>query len=167
MADTPTCNGVAAVPQQLGCLLSRCGDGYTNAAAGEECDTDLGAVGDSRDCNGPAAGSQGCKPPRCGDEYVNAAAGEECDTGLAGDTATCIGSAADPAFACQTSRCGDTYVNTAAQEICDDGNASACGTCSADCTSSQTGGDCPLGTGCVSNADCDNSDCRGVCVQAP
>jgi cysteine-rich repeat protein len=103
----------------------------------------------------------------CGDEYTNTAAGEECDTGLDMDTPTCIGFAADPAFACTSSRCGDGYVNTAALEACDDRNTSACGTCSADCSTSQPGGDCPLGTGCASIADCNNSDCRGVCVQAP
>jgi hypothetical protein len=73
-ADTPTCNGAT-------CTASACGDGYTNAAAGEQCDS---AGVDSAACNGAT-----CTLAACGDGHVNAAAGEECESGDLCDSSTC------------------------------------------------------------------------------
>jgi hypothetical protein len=73
-ADTPTCNGAT-------CTASRCGDGYMNTAAGEQCDS---SGVDSDTCNGAT-----CTVVACGDGYVNSAAGEECETGELCDPATC------------------------------------------------------------------------------
>jgi MYXO-CTERM domain-containing protein len=96
--DTATCNS--------NCTLATCGDGYLNAAAGEECESNgIDAV----ECNGSA-----CTVPSCGDGYLNVAAGEACDSG-GDDTADCNGAT------CTAPSCGDGYVNTAAGEECEPG----------------------------------------------
>jgi len=95
--DSATCNGAT-------CTLAACGDGHTNLAAGEECDS-IGL--DATSCNGGT-----CLAPRCGDGYLNVATGETCDEGE-GDTATCI------AMTCQPSSCGDAHVNAVAGEECE------------------------------------------------
>jgi hypothetical protein len=60
-------------------------------------------------------------------------------------------------------QCGDGVVE--GSEVCDDFNADACGTCSFDCSSSQIGGDCPVGSGCGSNDDCLSGLCElNVCA---
>lgn len=94
--DTADCVGAT-------CSASACGDSYTNAAAGEACDT---GGADSETCN-----AMTCAAPACGDGYANAAAGEMCDD--AGDSAACN---AD----CTPAACGDGYLNTMAAEECDD-----------------------------------------------
>ena len=72
------------------CKLSRCGDGYTNTAAGERCDS---SGADTAQCVGST-----CQLSICGDGYVNAAAGEVCDppnspfgSGLPFDNGICDG----------------------------------------------------------------------------
>jgi len=62
--DTPTCDGGD-------CTVPSCGDGYTNAAAGEFCDTS--------GVDSPTCDAGDCSAVACGDSYVNAAAGEVCD----------------------------------------------------------------------------------------
>jgi hypothetical protein len=58
--------------------------------------------------------------------------------------------------------CGDGLVD--APEICDDNNTDSCGTCSADCLTSQAGGDCPPGSGCAAHIDCLSGSCLdGLC----
>jgi len=59
---------------------------------------------------------------------------------------------------CQVARYGDGYVRAGA-ELCDDGNANQCGTCNATCQASMAGGNCPVGVGCLSNADCASNFC--------
>ncbi len=73
-ADTATCNGAT-------CTASVCGDGYMNAAAGEECDS---SGVDSDTCVGST-----CMLTACGDGHVNGAAGEECEDGDLCDPSTC------------------------------------------------------------------------------
>lgn len=104
--DTATCNGAT-------CTAARCGDGYTNAMAGEACDS-TGV--DSTDCVGST-----CARSVCGDGHANAAAGEACDDG--GDSAACN---AD----CLPAMCGDGYLNAAAAEECETGELCDTATCS-------------------------------------
>jgi cysteine-rich repeat protein len=132
------------------CTLSRCGDGYKNTAANEQCDD----AGESKECNfnctlskpddgilnktsGEECDSGGADTaycdadgtlPRCGDGYPNTAAGEECDA--AGESKDCN-------INCKWSRCGDGIVNAHHGEACDDGNKEPCGTCSKDCSEPQ------------------------------
>jgi len=122
--DTETCNKGT-------CTAPACGDGYINAAAGEDCES---ASIDSVDCNGTT-----CKASVCGDEYVNAAAGEACDDGK--DTAACN------AENCQPPTCGDGIVNVAANEDCETGELCDLATCS---YSFSVGGGC---AGCAGGGD--------------
>lgn len=63
--ETPSCN--------RDCTRSRCGDGTTNALAGEACDP--GSERETKECN------YDCTLSQCGDNIVNRAASEECDEG--------------------------------------------------------------------------------------
>jgi hypothetical protein len=102
----------------------RCGDGYVNATAGEDCDT-----GD-RDVNTETCNGVSCKMPKCGDKVFNAEAGEQCDTG--GDSQACNGhSGGNTERHCKIPECGDGYLNASfdpsglemsLREECDDGN---------------------------------------------
>jgi hypothetical protein len=95
--DTATCDA--------DCTAVSCGDGYTNAAAGEQCDT----TSNSASCDAD------CTLPRCGDGYLNPATGEACDQGVQNsDTVPdrCR-------TTCDLPRCGDAVRDTA--EGCDDG----------------------------------------------
>jgi cysteine-rich repeat protein len=117
-ADIANCNGNGAGAAK--CKTSACGDGHTNTAAGETCDTLGGA--DTNGCNGKNAGAVACHGAVCGDGYVNTAAGEECDTLGGADTQTCNGNSAgavSAGVACKLSHCGDGYKNAAAGETCD------------------------------------------------
>jgi cysteine-rich repeat protein len=122
--DSPTCNGRKA-NKGVACHEPKCGDGYVNAEAGEECDEGQTSVGaGSRNCNGTDAGNNKCKKPKCGDGYVNIAAQEECDEGEASrgiGSATCNGTNAGPKQ-CKIPSCGDNYYNSAdIREQCDSG----------------------------------------------
>src|SRR6185436_12683362 len=59
--ESKTCNA--------DCTVSSCGDGVTNATAGEDCD----GAGESADCDAD------CTAAVCGDGIVNATAGEICE----------------------------------------------------------------------------------------
>jgi hypothetical protein len=74
--DSSTCNSNMACPAS--CKISQCGDGYTNAAAGEQCDL-LGGS-DTSTCNGKNAGVVRCRISTCGDGYMNSAAAEQCES---------------------------------------------------------------------------------------
>lgn len=78
--NTFLCNGRKHDESQendanIACTWSECGDGYVNAAAGEECDPGVATLDGQLDwleCNGPAAGPGfACRKTRCGDGYVN------------------------------------------------------------------------------------------------
>ena len=122
--DSPTCNKGT-------CTAPACGDGYTNAAAGEECES---ASVDAPDCNGTT-----CKASVCGDGHANAAAGEACDDGE--DTETCN------LENCQPAMCGDGIVNVAANESCESGELCDLATCT---FSYSVGGGC---AGCAGGGD--------------
>jgi hypothetical protein len=85
-----------------------CGDGSTDALAGEACDT---SGMDMAGCNGLT-----CQLSTCGDGYVNAQL-ENCESNGV-DTPTCNG--ASGAARCLTPTCGDTHVNAATGEVCDE-----------------------------------------------
>jgi hypothetical protein len=119
--DSAFCN-MAAVAGVHRCQIARCGDGYANTAAGEQCDDG----GETAACNA------NCTHAACGDGVVNGAAGEVCDTGGTGDSASCNMASGAGARRCQIARCGDGYPNAAAGEQCDGAGETA--TCNADCT---------------------------------
>jgi uncharacterized protein (TIGR03382 family) len=111
--DTETCN--------VDCTFASCGDGYTNEAVGEECDSG----GESVICNA------NCTLSECGDGIRNATAGEACDPGRS-NSPTCDTD-------CTPAECGDEFVNVAAGEQCDDGNTVDGDGCSAQCLSESCG----------------------------
>ncbi len=89
--DTPTCDGAGK------CTFAGCGDGYTNAAAGEECDDGTAANSNTT----PDACRTNCVLPSCGDGVTDT--GEDCDPGpdVAGD---CCGATCQfelPSFVCR------------------------------------------------------------------
>jgi cysteine-rich repeat protein len=114
--DGNTSNGDNCLNVGGKCLLSWCGDGFTDTQEPrvEECDD----RGESKTCNG------NCTVSKCGDGIVNTAAGEQCDT--RGQSVTCNGN-------CTIARCGDGVTNTATGEQCDDGNTNQTDGCSNNC----------------------------------
>ncbi len=139
LKDSLGCNYPTDPAQRLiRCTFARCGDGYTNQAAGEECD--LGGM-ITPACDGR------CKKPVCGDRFYDPVAGEECDTGV--DTQACNGkdsNVSDGDDSCKVPECGDGYTNVAyippwaaAPESCDTGGSSQ--TCDSDCTPPACGDD--------------------------
>jgi hypothetical protein len=96
--DSEDCN--SSMAGALGCRAARCGDGYPNKEAREQCDT----IEDTAECN-----ASFCTTPRCGDNYTNRMAGEQCDDD-GEDTQICNGEGADLA-SCRFASCGDGYVN--------------------------------------------------------
>jgi cysteine-rich repeat protein len=120
--DSAGCNSQSA-GSGIRCHFAKCGDRYTNLAAGEECDDGMGS---SETCNSPTL----CKRSRCGDHIQNTTAHEDCDNGEM-DTMGCNGvhnGSADDA-SCKFPICGDNHLNTAAHEDCDDTNGSDSPTC--------------------------------------
>ena len=137
------------------CVTSSCGDGFVNAATGEECE-DLNMV--------PGDGCSACKY-ECktdGDcKSSNACITSTCDTGKH----TCSSMAVAPFTPCKDDEgkdgvcqvgvcfkagCGDKVV--AAGEECDDGNADDSDGCKSDCTFT-----------CIEDMDCNDGDpCTGV-----
>jgi cysteine-rich repeat protein len=112
------------------CTFARCGDGFRNAEANEECD-DQYASGTKPHA---AACDANCTLPACGDGTVNPAfsvdllessgtlPGEQCDPNT-GTTSNSKRATADTATCnrdCSAPRCGDGYTNTSAGETCDD-----------------------------------------------
>ncbi len=129
-ADTDYCNNSNA-PSAAKCRTPRCGDGYKNAAALENCDPGFGHE-DSSTCNGIAAENVGldCQLSSCGDGYVNEKAGETCDPAVSRESwpvPTLPGAKCNPSTAgatkCLVSECGDGYTNVDAGEACDRGQA--------------------------------------------
>ena len=92
------------------CTAVSCGDGVTNATAGEECDS-AGEV--TSECNSD------CTAASCGDGVVNTTAGEECDNGAANNDATADACRTD----CQLASCGDGVTDDG--ESCDNGAANS------------------------------------------
>jgi len=106
------------------CTLSSCGDGKTNAVAGETCDD-----GVSNSASG--ACDLSCHKTYCGDNILETPNGdgqtEQCDPGNSGPTMSCNSD-------CTLSSCGDVKVNPAAGETCDNGvGNSTTGTCDPSC----------------------------------
>jgi hypothetical protein len=130
----------------LSCKLSKCGDNFINAAAGEECDANNG--NNSATCNGKNAGLVSCKVSACGDNFPNSAAGEDCDSTNGAESATCIGLNAPVGLRCKTSTCGDNFVNVTATEQCDATSGSDSPTC--------TGKNAPVGKQCRTSTCGDN-----------
>lgn len=124
-ADTAVCNSAFNAQGQpnsplIACTRTECGDGYVNAAAGEQCDPGSSTLNGDDDwdgCNGPNAGAGiACHLVRCGDGYVHKS---ECDEQ---ETTLCNGSSAPPEVACKAKSCGDEYINRTAGEECDLGS---------------------------------------------
>jgi hypothetical protein len=146
--DSMTCDG--------DCTFVVCGDGRTNAAAGETCDDNDDNTRDA--C--PSGEDGTCRVAFCGDGFVWDQAGgtEDCDD--AGDSSTCDRD-------CTPAVCGDGYRNPAADETCDDGN-------------NNDNDACPDNTGTCQNAFCgdgfvrtgvedcdrggDHAECDGDCT---
>lgn len=169
--DSAGCNSNMA--GAVSCKAARCGDGYTNMAAGEKCDS---SGPDTMLCNGKL-----CTLPVCGDSYVNMAAGEQCESG-GQNTPTCNGSAA-AAVACHLPSCGDGYVNTSftpsggsAPEQCDTlggGDTQTCNGSSAGAVKCRlsacgdgylnrsAGEECEVGAGCAGGKTC-SSSCKCI-----
>ncbi len=124
------------------CTLAVCGDGFTNTAAGEECDDGNNVDGDG--CQGD------CMNPVCGDGITDA--GEECDDGNLSNNDACLND-------CTNATCGDAFVQIGVED-CDLGSAlnglsTTC--CTAGCDF-VTGG-----TSCDDNDVCNGTDtCNGV-----
>ena len=130
------------------CTLSVCGDGETNATAGEFCDHSGQSTMCDVDCTAVECGdglvndlvemcddagrsetcNDDCTLVECGDGVVNEAAGEACDD--RGESETCDSD-------CSLPMCGDGLANLAAGEDCDDMIESAA--CDADCTTPECG----------------------------
>jgi len=162
-AHVPTCGdrvvdpgescdeGVQSPNCDADCTFVQCGDRFTNAAAGEECD---GGGLDTFQCN------HDCTTPQCGDGHLNEAAGEVCEPG-GSFLPDC-----DPD--CTVPECGDGVANAAAGEACDPGfenNAS----CDYDCTKPACGDglhNFPAGEQCEpgeETADCDANCTWSTC----
>jgi fibro-slime domain-containing protein len=108
-----------------------CGDGKTDAAAGEKCDDGVNSL--TYGVASSACGV-GCQiPPYCGDGKTDLTFGETCDLGAA-NSATAYG-ANSCTNTCQVAPyCGDGIQS--ATEACDDGqnNGSATSKCDTNCT---------------------------------
>jgi len=141
--ESATCN--------LDCSAASCGDGITNASAGEACDDS----GESATCN------LDCSAASCGDGITNASAGEACDD--FGESATCN-------LDCSAASCGDGITNASAGETCDDSNTTPGDGCSDLCVIEV------CGDGTVNNSGseaCDDGNtatgdgCSAICEVEP
>jgi cysteine-rich repeat protein len=150
-----------------GCLAppsvtpSKCGDGFVDEIAGEECDD--GDQSPSCDVD--------CTFAVCGDTHANPAAGEECDDGNAASGDGC-------SSACRLERCGDGVVDEPAGEQCDAGGQSPA--CDVDCTFASCGdglvnaaaaeecddGDTVSGDGCSEGCRIERCDSNGSCRES-
>lgn len=165
---------------------ANCGDGSTDAVAGEECDDGNRLTGDgcsayclvelcgdaiiaapNEECDDGAANNDSlpnacrtdCKDAHCGDTVIDA--GEACDAG--GVTATCEAT-------CVITSCGDGIVNGLAGEQCDDAGESV--SCDDNCTDASCGdgtANTAAGEGCddgPANSDSTPNACRNDCQPA-
>ncbi|MBI5528039.1 MAG: hypothetical protein HY897_17035 [Deltaproteobacteria bacterium] len=151
------------------CVLSQCGDGYTDAGKGEQCDFGQGfnlagsgcepnchfsctkapdSCPDTNPCNGTEV---------CSDVAVNGHPGQKCNAGTpltlgascgAGNL-ICVGNP----LTCEASRCGDGYVDPNINEQCEPPGA---GQCDANCHTIQQAvcGDKVL----AASEQCDDND---------
>jgi len=162
------------------CTAAVCGDGTTNATAGEDCDdsgesatcdsdcttatcgdgTTNVTAGEQCDDDGsnsdvtPDACRTNCQLPSCGDGVTDT--GEDCDD--AGESATCDAN-------CTFVLCGDGTVNATAGELCDDAGESA--TCDTDCTPAACGDgttNATAGELCDDNNLTDGDGCDSNCT---
>ena len=124
------------------CTLPFCGDGITDNALGEQCDS--GGV-NSPDCDAD------CTLPSCHDGTLNLLAGEQCDDGNTSNTDGCVGS-------CVTATCGDGYVRSGL-ESCDGGDC-----CTLLCTYSLPGTSC---TGTATTCVAPQCNASGTCLNLP
>jgi cysteine-rich repeat protein len=116
------------------CRISRCGDGFVQAANGEQCDD--GNASDADKCLTKHEGEEpqkGCTWSTCGDGRTDPSAREECDLGEDNNSNT-----GDCTLSCLSAKCGDGYV-WAGHEACDEGSNnsdawSQNGHCNATCT---------------------------------
>lgn len=160
------------------CALSSCGDGFVDAAAGEDCDFGAGngagtgcettckfsctkapdSCPDANPCNGTEA---------CGDVTVGGKAGQACGAGAplavgtpCGGGNLCVGSP----IACVASSCGDGFVDAASGEQCEPpgvGSCTAqCKTAVAACGDGVVNGTEQCDDGNVANLDGCDSNCR-------
>lgn len=138
------------------CSAVKCGDGFRNEAAGEDCD----AGGETAKCNAD------CTTARCGDMKTNAAASEQCDDGNTVDTDACIG--------CKNARCGDGIRQRPNEgagipgEACDDGMETA--TCTKDCEHSFCGDkyvNAAAGETCDDGGQVGGDGCDPLCHKEP
>ena len=140
--ETATCDA--------NCTAASCGDGTTNAAAGEACDD----AGESATCDA------NCTAASCGDGTTNAAAGEACDDGNTVDTDGCL-------TTCVAASCGDGFVQ-AGVEACDDGNTVDTDGCLTTCVAASCGdGFVQAGVEACDDGNGDNTDgCLDTCAAA-
>jgi cysteine-rich repeat protein len=113
--DSANCNSNRAnqIQTGLGCMFSKCGDGYSNSAASEQCDS-------GGQITAACIGSR-CTLSRCGDGFVNSAAGEQCDDGNNNNSDACPDG---PGGTCRVALCGDGFVEIGIEE-CDAGNVNS------------------------------------------
>jgi cysteine-rich repeat protein len=154
--DSESCNA--------NCTTSSCGDGYSNAAAGEACDDGNQSLTDA--C--PDGVTFGCQQARCGDGYIYADA-EACDDGNAlpadGCSESCV---VESGFTCTgalsncITTCGDGIA--AGAEPCDDAADSA--DCNIDCTPA-TCGDGYVNAAASEVCDDGNNELNDGCPDGP
>jgi cysteine-rich repeat protein len=165
------------------CVLSRWGDGFTDASTGETCD-----AGDGNSDTLADACRTTCRLASCGDTVADT--GEECDDGNDIEEDACVGTCAlnrcadgwhnplaegcddgntvneDACLAtCQPNTCGDGFRNPAAEE-CDDGNEVETDACHEDCTNAHCGdGDLWATQEVCDDGNTTSGDgCRGDCL---
>ena len=163
----------------IDCTDVVCGDGNTNAAAGEDCD----ATEDTLTCNGPGATdtsdpnaptSVECLFAACADGYTHTLSGEACDDGGVSDGDGCRGDCAGLEL------CGDGLTDSV--EFCDpntghaggaDPNAGTTGVanadiagCDDDCTSDfcRDGHTNSVSEECDDDNATDGDDCSNACT---
>jgi cysteine-rich repeat protein len=158
------CDGSGA-PSAERCTTPRCGDGFTNSGAGEQCDFGAANMDFNSLCRfGTAALTDPCELPFCGDGITDTGLSpfftETCDTGGV-NASNCDGSN------CTTATCGDGTLNAAHDpdgggpatgEECEDSNTVNNDGCSNTCQLPECGDGI---TQAVNGEECDSTadDC--------
>ena len=136
------------------CTLVVCGDGYINAAAGEECEQ--GGV-ETPTCTGPMSPAGACRIPTCTDGADNGfETGIDCgNAAMSGCPACPDGQGCNNFFDCINLNCGGGICQPAA---CDVGGAGGDGVLNGTETDVDCGGPgcdpCPFGDDCNVDSDC-------------
>jgi cysteine-rich repeat protein len=134
-----------------------CGDGHTNAAAGEGCDD---GNFDNTDACTEVAGV--CSVAGCGDGHVQVGV-EGCDDGNGDNTDDCpdgIGGTCEPSF------CGDGFTH-AVNEACDDANLIENDTCTNACEAPSCGdGILQAGEACDDGNLVNGDGCDDACAES-